>query len=102
MLSKAKFKSDMGIRSLLYVMEDGASAEIAIVGNEGILGISLLIGGDATPSRTVVQSKGHEHAWRSPRRRYRGCRQVAKNWIDSLLSRPDHRSGSSGAGGALL
>src|ERR1017187_1454447 len=47
------------IVSLLYVMEDGASAEIAIVGNEGILGISLFIGGGSTPSRAVVQSAGH-------------------------------------------
>jgi CRP-like cAMP-binding protein len=47
------------IVSLLYVMEDGASAEIAIVGNEGILGISLFMGGDTTPSRAVVQSGGH-------------------------------------------
>src|SRR6195256_1073982 len=47
------------ILSLLYVMEDGASAEIAIVGNEGILGISLFMGGETTPSRAVVQSAGH-------------------------------------------
>lgn len=46
------------IISLLYVMENGASAEIAIVGNEGILGISLFMGGDTTPSRAVVQSAG--------------------------------------------
>jgi CRP-like cAMP-binding protein len=47
------------IVSLLYVMEDGASAEIAIVGNEGLLGISLFMGGESTPSRAVVQSAGH-------------------------------------------
>ena len=47
------------IVSLLYVMEDGASAEIAIVGNEGILGISLFMGGDTTPSRAIVQSAGY-------------------------------------------
>ena len=46
------------IVSLLYVLEDGASAEIAIVGNEGILGISLFMGGETTPSRAVVQSAG--------------------------------------------
>ena len=46
------------IISLLYVMEDGASAEIAIVGNEGILGISLFMGGESTTSRAVVQSAG--------------------------------------------
>jgi CRP-like cAMP-binding protein len=47
------------IVSLLYVMEDGASAEIAIVGNEGSLGISLFMGGETTPSRAVVQSAGY-------------------------------------------
>ena len=47
------------IVSLLYVMEDGASAEIAVVGNEGILGVSLFMGGETTPSRAVVQSAGH-------------------------------------------
>jgi len=47
------------IVSLLYVMENGASAEIAVVGNEGILGISLFMGGETTPSRAVVQSAGH-------------------------------------------
>ena len=47
------------IVSLLYVMEDGASAEIAVVGNEGMLGISLFMGGETTPSHAVVQSAGH-------------------------------------------
>jgi CRP-like cAMP-binding protein len=46
------------IISLLYVMENGASAEIAVVGNEGILGVSLFMGGESTPSRAVVQSAG--------------------------------------------
>jgi CRP-like cAMP-binding protein len=46
------------IVSLLYVMESGASAEIAVVGNEGIVGISLFMGGDSTSSRAVVQSAG--------------------------------------------
>jgi CRP-like cAMP-binding protein len=49
------------IVSLLYVMEDGASAEIAIVGNEGIVGISLFMGGETTPSRAVVQSAGQAY-----------------------------------------
>jgi CRP-like cAMP-binding protein len=47
------------IISMLYVMEDGASAEIAVVGNEGILGISIFMGGETTPSRAVVQSAGY-------------------------------------------
>lgn len=47
------------IVSLLYVMQNGSSAEIAIIGNEGLVGISLLLGGESTPSRAVVQSAGH-------------------------------------------
>jgi CRP-like cAMP-binding protein len=46
------------IISLLYVMENGESAEIAVVGNEGIVGVSLFMGGNSTPSRAVVQSAG--------------------------------------------
>ncbi len=46
------------IISLLYVMENGASAEIAVVGNEGLVGVSLFMGGESTPSRAVVQSAG--------------------------------------------
>src|SRR3990172_5905882 len=46
------------IVSLLYVMESGASAEIAITGNEGLIGVSLFMGGESTPSRAVVQSAG--------------------------------------------
>jgi CRP-like cAMP-binding protein len=47
------------IVSLLYVMEDGASAEIAVVGNEGLVGISLFMGGESTSSQAVVQAAGH-------------------------------------------
>ena len=46
------------IVSLLYVMENGASAEIAVVGHEGLVGMSLFMGDDTTPSRAVVQSAG--------------------------------------------
>jgi len=46
------------IVSLLYVMEDGASAEIAVVGFDGVVGVSLFMGGETTPSRAVVQSAG--------------------------------------------
>ncbi|SRR5450830_529105 len=53
------------IVSLLYVMEDGASAEIAVVGNEGIVGISLFMGGESTSSRAVVQSAGKGFRLRS-------------------------------------
>jgi CRP-like cAMP-binding protein len=52
------------IISLLYVMESGASAEISVVGNEGLVGISLFMGGESTPSRAIVQSGGH--AYRLP------------------------------------
>lgn len=55
------------IVSLQYVMQDGASTAITVVGNEGLLGISLFMGGDSTPSRSLVQSAGY--AYRLPRRR---------------------------------
>ncbi len=54
------------IVSLLYVMENGASAEIAVVGNEGLVGISLFMGGGSTPSRGVVQSAGEGFRMRAP------------------------------------
>lgn len=60
------------IVSLLYVLESGASAEIAVVGNDGILGISLFMGGETTPSRAVVQSAGF------------GYRMKAKNLKDEF------------------
>jgi CRP-like cAMP-binding protein len=49
------------IVSLLYVLEDGASTEIAVTGNEGLVGISLFMGGETTPSRAVVQSAGQAY-----------------------------------------
>jgi CRP-like cAMP-binding protein len=61
------------IVSLLYVMENGASAEIAVVGKEGLVGVSLFMGGESTSSRAVVQSAGT------------GCRlnsKVMKNEFD--------------------
>jgi CRP-like cAMP-binding protein len=53
------------IVSLLYVMENGASAEIAVVGFEGLVGVSLFMGGETTPSRAVVQSGGHAYRMKS-------------------------------------
>jgi CRP-like cAMP-binding protein len=47
------------IVSLLYVMESGASAEISVVGNEGLIGVALFMGGESTPNRAIVQSAGH-------------------------------------------
>ena len=58
------------IVSLLYVLENGSSAEIAVVGNEGIVGVSLFMGGGSTPSRGVVQSAG---------KGYRLSAQIMKN-----------------------
>jgi CRP-like cAMP-binding protein len=49
------------IVSLLYVMEDGASAEIAVVGHEGMVGVALFMGGETTPNRAIVQSAGHAY-----------------------------------------
>lgn len=65
------------IVSLLYVLESGASAEIAIVGNEGIVGIALFMGGETMPNRAVVQSAG------------RACRLAA-----SVLKTEFHRGGA--------
>lgn len=55
------------IVSLLYVMENGASAEISVVGNEGLIGVALFMGGESTPSRAIVQSAGS--AYRMPGQR---------------------------------
>ncbi|TAJ54693.1 MAG: Crp/Fnr family transcriptional regulator [Nevskiaceae bacterium] len=59
-LQHVYFPTD-SIVSLLYVMEDGASAEIAVVGNEGMVGVALFMGGETTPNRAVVQSAGHAY-----------------------------------------
>ncbi len=53
------------IVSLLYVLESGASTEIAVTGREGLVGISLFMGGETTPSRAVVQSAGHGYRVRA-------------------------------------
>jgi len=53
------------IVSLLYVLEDGSSAEIAVTGCEGLVGIALFMGGETTPSRAVVQSAGHGYRIRA-------------------------------------
>jgi len=54
------------IVSLLYVMENGAAAEIAVVGDDGIVGVSLFMGGQSTTSRAVVQSAGHAFRLKAP------------------------------------
>jgi CRP-like cAMP-binding protein len=53
------------IVSLLYVMENGSSAEIAVTGNDGLVGIALFMGGESTPSRAVVQSAGYGYRLRA-------------------------------------
>jgi CRP-like cAMP-binding protein len=55
------------IVSLLYVMQSGASAEIAVVGSDGAVGVSLFMGGGTTPSRAIVQSAGHAYRLRRDR-----------------------------------
>ena len=64
-LGHVYFPTD-SIVSLLYVMTDGSSAEIAIVGNEGVIGIALFMGGETTPSRAVVQSAGSAYRLKGP------------------------------------
>ena len=54
------------IISLLYVMENGASAEFAVVGNEGMIGVALFMGGGTMPNRAVVQSAGYAYRLRGP------------------------------------
>ena len=79
------------IVSLLYVMEDGASAEIAVVGNEGILGIALFMGGETTPSQAIMQHQGG--AYRLPGAlaraefyRARELQQVLLRYVQALLT----------------
>ncbi len=67
-LRHAYFPADC-IVSLLYVMENVGSAEISVVGNDGIIGIALFMGGDSTPSRAIVQSAGH--AYRIEKRHFK-------------------------------
>jgi len=59
-LGHAYFPST-AVVALMYVMENGASAEIAVVGNEGIIGVALFMGGETMPNRAVVQSAGHAY-----------------------------------------
>lgn len=65
-LSYVYFPID-SIVSLLYVMESGASAEISVVGNDGLVGISLFMGGNSTSSRAVVQSAGYAYRLKGKR-----------------------------------
>jgi CRP-like cAMP-binding protein len=67
-LHSVYFPTD-SIVSLLYVMESGASAEISVVGNEGVVGIAVFMGGETTPSRALVQSAGSAFSLSSQRLR---------------------------------
>jgi CRP-like cAMP-binding protein len=71
------------IVSLLYVMENGASAEIAVVGNEGAIGVALFMGGETTPNRAVVQSAGY--AYRLTRERLKDEFNLHSNLLHVLL-----------------
>ena len=79
------------IISLLYVMEDGASAEIAVVGNEGMVGVALFMGGETTPSRAVVQSAGHAYRLKGQTlkeefRRAAGLQHLLLRYTQALLT----------------
>lgn len=67
-LRNVYFPTD-SIVSLLYVMENGASGEISVVGNEGLVGIAVFMGGESTPSRAIVQSAGSAFSLSSQRLR---------------------------------
>jgi len=65
-LQHAYFPTD-SIVSLLHMMERGAAAEVAMIGNEGMVGVALFMGGESTPSRAVVLSAGHAYRLPGPR-----------------------------------
>ncbi len=79
------------IVSLLYVMESGASAEISVVGNEGIIGIAVFMGGESTPSRAIVQSAGSAFSLSSQRLRnefnaYADMRMLMLRYTQALIT----------------
>ena len=79
------------IVSLLYVMESGASAEISVVGNEGLVGIAVFMGGESTPSRAIVQSAGSAFLLASQRFRnefntYTEMRMLMLRYTQALIT----------------
>lgn len=79
------------IISLLYTMEDGRSAEIGVVGNDGILGIAVFMGGESVPNRAVVQSEGDASRMRaqvlaSEFRRAGTLQRVLLRYTQSLIA----------------
>ncbi len=90
MLRHVYFPTD-AIVSLLYVMEDGSSAEISVVGNEGLIGVALLLGGESTPSRALVQSAGSAYRLLAQRvkeefNRHGEVHQLLLRYTQSLLT----------------
>ncbi len=89
-LSYVYFPTDC-IVSLLYVMESGASAEISVVGNEGLIGIAVFMGGESTPSRAIVQSAGSAYSLASKRLRnefnaYADMRMLMLRYTQALIT----------------
>jgi hypothetical protein len=86
------------IISLLYIMENGSTAEIGMAGNDGLVGIALYMGGSTTPSRAVVQSAGNAFRMRSKaiERRIQLGRRVSENTA-SLHTVPDDADLSDGS-----
>ena len=79
------------IVSMLYVMTDGSSAEIAVVGDEGMVGIALFMGGDTTPSRALVQSAGHAYqlkgkALNKEFERHNGLQHLLLRYTQALIT----------------
>lgn len=89
-LREVYFPTD-AIVSLLYVMEDGASAEIAVVGNEGLIGVALFMGGESTTSRAIVQSAGFAYQLTGQRlkeefNRHDEMQQLMLRYTQSLIT----------------
>ncbi len=79
------------IVSLLYVLESGASAEISVVGNEGVVGIAMFMGGESTPSRAIVQSGGYAYKMSGQRlkeefNRHGDLHQLLLRYTQSLIT----------------
>ena len=88
--SHVYFPTD-SIVSLLYVMESGASAEISLVGNEGLVGIAVFMGGESTPSQALVQSAGHAYCLRASLFRqefnnFKDMRMLALRYTQALIT----------------
>ena len=87
------------IVSILYVLENGASAEIAVVGNEGIIGVALFMGGGTMPNRAVVLSPGHAYRLRGYliRSLWGMSQREAARFVAALYPDADHPDGANGS-----